>query len=72
MPQSLSQVILHVVLITKDRRPWLVPAILATLCREVTAQPTGFGGGADAERRAGGRLARRRMNRAFSANGILG
>jgi hypothetical protein len=27
MPQSLSQVILHIIFSTKDRRPWLDPAI---------------------------------------------
>src|SRR6266566_7365069 len=41
MPQSLSQVILHIVFSTKARHPWLDPAIrprmhayLATVCRD--------------------------------------
>jgi hypothetical protein len=41
MPPSLSQVILHIVFSTKDRRPWIDPSIrprlhayLATLCRD--------------------------------------
>ena len=54
MPQSLSQVILHVVFSTKDRRPWLDPAIrprmhayLATLCRDCDCQAYRVGGAAD-------------------------
>ena len=41
MPPSLSQVVLHIVFSTKDRRPWIDPSIrprlhayLATLCRD--------------------------------------
>ena len=41
MPQSLSQVLVHIVFSTKDRRPWLDPGIrprvhgyLATVCRD--------------------------------------
>jgi len=54
MPQSLSQVILHVVFSTKDRRPWLDPAIrprmhayLATLCRDCDCPAYRVGGAAD-------------------------
>ncbi len=54
MPQSLSQVILHVVFSTKDRRPWLDPAIrprmhayLATVCRDCECQAYRVGGAAD-------------------------
>jgi putative transposase len=54
MPQSLSQVILHIVFSTKDRRPWLDPAIrprmhgyLATLCRDCDCQAYRVGGVAD-------------------------
>ena len=54
MPQSLSQVILHIVFSTKDRRPWLDPAIrprmhayLATLCRDCDCQACRVGGAAD-------------------------
>jgi len=54
MPQSLSQVILHVVFSTKDRRPWLDPAIrprlhayLATLCRDCGCPAYRVGGAAD-------------------------
>jgi len=54
MPQSLSQVILHIVFSTKDRRPWLDPAIrprmhayLATLCRDCDCQAYRVGGAAD-------------------------
>jgi REP element-mobilizing transposase RayT len=54
MPQSLSQVILHVVFSTKDRRPWLDPAIrprlhayLATLCRDCDCSAYRVGGAAD-------------------------
>ena len=54
MPQSLSQVILHVVFSTKDRRPWLDPdirprmhAYLATLCRDCDCQAYRVGGAAD-------------------------
>jgi REP element-mobilizing transposase RayT len=54
MPQSLSQVILHIVFSTKDRRPWLDPAIqprmhayLATVCRDCDCQAYRVGGAAD-------------------------
>jgi REP element-mobilizing transposase RayT len=54
MSQSLSQVILHVVFSTKDRRPWLDPAIaprmhayLATVCRDCDCQAYRVGGAAD-------------------------
>jgi REP element-mobilizing transposase RayT len=54
MPQSLSQVILHVVFSTKDRRPWLDLAIrprlhayLATLCRDCDCPAYRVGGAAD-------------------------
>jgi len=54
MPQSLSQVILHVVFSTKDRRPWLDPAIrprmhayLATVCRDCGCPAYRVGGAAD-------------------------
>jgi putative transposase len=54
MPQSLSQVILHVVFSTKDRRPWLDPAIrprmhayLGTLCRDCNCEAYRVGGAAD-------------------------
>jgi len=51
---ALSQVILHVVFSTKDRRPWLDPAIrprmhayLATLCRDCDCPAYRVGGAAD-------------------------
>jgi REP element-mobilizing transposase RayT len=54
MPQSLSQVILHVVFSTKDRRPWLDPGIrprlhayLATVCRDCDCPAYRVGGAAD-------------------------
>jgi len=54
MPQSLSQVILHIVFSTKERRPWLDPAIrprmhayLATLCRDCDCVAYRVGGVAD-------------------------
>ena len=54
MPQSLSQVILHIVFSTKDRRPLLDPAIrprmhayLATVCRDCECQAYRVGGAAD-------------------------
>jgi len=54
MPQSLSQVILHVVFSTKDRHPWLDAAIrprlhayLATLCRDCDCPAYRVGGAAD-------------------------
>ena len=54
MPQSLSQVILHIVFSTKDRRPWLEPAIrprmhayLAIVCRDCACEAYRVGGVAD-------------------------
>jgi putative transposase len=54
MPQSLSQVILHVVFSTKDRHPWLgtgirprMHAYLATVCRDCECQAYRVGGVAD-------------------------
>jgi len=54
MPQSLSQVILHIVFSTKDRRPWLDPPIrprlhgyLAAVCRDCACQAYRVGGAAD-------------------------
>jgi len=54
MPQSLSQVILHVVFSTKDRRPWLdlavrprMHAYLATVCRDCGCEAYRVGGAAD-------------------------
>src|SRR5436190_18548757 len=54
MPQSLSQVILHIVFSTKDRRPWLDTPIrprmhgyLATVCRDCGCEAYRVGGVAD-------------------------
>lgn len=54
MPQSLSQVILHIVFSTKDRRPWLDPQIrprlhayLATVCGDCDCEAYRVGGAAD-------------------------
>jgi REP element-mobilizing transposase RayT len=54
MSQSLSQVILHVVFSTKDRRPWLDQQIqprlhsyLSTLCRDSGCQAYRVGGAHD-------------------------
>ena len=54
MPQSLSQVILHIVFSTKERRPWLDPGIrprmhayLATVCRDCDCQAYRVGGATD-------------------------
>ena len=54
MPQSLSQVILHIVFSTKERRPWIDPPIrprlhayLATVCRDCECQAYRVGGMAD-------------------------
>ena len=54
MPQSLSQVILHIVFSTKERRPWLDPQIrprlhayLATVCRDCDCEAYRVGGTAD-------------------------
>ena len=53
MPQSLSQVILHIVFSTQDRRPWLDPPIrprmhayLATVCRDSHCEAYRVGGAA--------------------------
>ncbi len=54
MPQSLSQVILHIVFSTKERRPWIdlpirprLHAYLATVCRDCECQAYRVGGTAD-------------------------
>ena len=54
MPQSLSKVILHIIFSTKNREPWLDPAIrprmhayLATICRDWVAEALHVGGVAD-------------------------
>ena len=54
MPQSLSQVIIHIVFSTKDRQPWLdsairprVHAYLATVCRDCKCEAYRVGGIAD-------------------------
>jgi putative transposase len=54
MPQSLSQVILHVVFSTKDRRPWLdtgiserMHAYLATIVRDRDCEAYRVGGASD-------------------------
>jgi len=54
MPQSLSKVILHIILSTKNREPWLdqgvrprVQAYLATVCRDLGADLVQVGGVAD-------------------------
>ena len=54
MPQSLSQIIIHLVFSTKDRRPLLDPLIrprmhayLATVCRDCDCQAYRVGGVAD-------------------------
>ena len=54
MPQSLSQVILHIVFSTKERRPWLdhgvrprMHAYLATVCRDCHCEACRVGGAAD-------------------------
>ena len=54
MPQSLSQVIIHIVFSTKDRQPWLDPVIrprmhayLATVCRDCKCEAYRVGGVAD-------------------------
>ena len=54
MPQSLNQVIIHIVFSTKDREPWLDPAIrprmhayLATVCRDCKCEAYRVGGVAD-------------------------
>ena len=64
MPQSLSQVIVHIVFGTKDRHPWLDPAIrprmhayLATVGRDCDCEAYRVGGASDHVHIAG-RLAR--------------
>lgn len=54
MPQSLSQVIVHLVFSTKNREPWLDPSLrprlhayLATLCRDRACEAYRVGGVAD-------------------------
>src|SRR5262245_43672120 len=54
MSQSLSQVILHIVFSTKDRRPWLdstirtrMHAYLATICRDCACEAYPVGGVVD-------------------------
>jgi len=54
MPQSLSQVILHIVFGTKERRPWLdleirprMHAYLATVCRDCGCEAYRVGGTAN-------------------------
>src|SRR5437867_2387276 len=54
MPQSLSQVLIHIVFSTKDRHPWLDPdvrprmhAYLATVCRDCRCEAYRVGGVAD-------------------------
>jgi putative transposase len=54
MPQSLSQVIIHIVFSTKDRHPWLdadirprMHAYLATVCRDCGCEAYRVGGVAD-------------------------
>jgi REP element-mobilizing transposase RayT len=54
MPQSLSNVILHIIFSTKDREPWLDPnvrprmhAYLATICRDLAGERVRVGGVAD-------------------------
>jgi len=51
MPQSLSQIIIHIVFSTKDRHPWLDAAIrprmhayLATICRDCGCEAYRVGG----------------------------
>jgi putative transposase len=54
MPQSLSNVIVHIIFSTKNREPWLDSAIrsrmhsyLATICRDLDAEILCVGGVAD-------------------------
>jgi putative transposase len=54
MPQSLSNVILHIIFSTKNREPWLesnvrprVHAYLATICRDLGAELVRVGGVVD-------------------------
>ncbi len=54
MPQSLSQVIVHLIFSTKNREPWLdaevrprMHAYLATICRDPSAEAFRVGGVAD-------------------------
>jgi putative transposase len=72
MPQSLSQVIVHVVSSTKDRRPWLdseirsrMHAYLATVCRDCGCEAYRVGGTADHVHLA------TRLSRTISQAGLL-
>jgi len=54
MPQSLSQVLIHIVFSTKERRPWLdldirprMHAYLATVCRDCGCEAYRVGGTSD-------------------------
>ena len=54
MPQSLSKVIIHIILSTKDREAWLdrdmrprMHAYVATICRDLNAEELRVGGVAD-------------------------
>ena len=54
MPQSLSKVIIHIIFSTKNRDPWLdrevrprMHAYVATICRDLNADPLRVGGVAD-------------------------
>lgn len=54
MPQSLSKVILHIIFSTKNREPWIDPAMrprmhayLAAICRDLGAQAFRVDGAAD-------------------------
>jgi REP element-mobilizing transposase RayT len=54
MPQSLSNVIIHIIFSTKDREPWLdhevrprMHAYVATICRDLGAEAFVVGGVAD-------------------------
>ncbi len=54
MPQSLSQIILHIVFSAKERHPWLdsqirprMHAYLATVCRDCDCEAYRVGGAAD-------------------------
>ena len=54
MPQSLSNVIIHIIFSTKDREPWLdrdvrsrMHAYVATICRDLDAEAFLVGGVAD-------------------------
>ena len=54
MPQSLSNVVIHIIFNTKDRHPWLdanvrprMHTYLATICRDAGAEAFRVGGVAD-------------------------